>query len=97
MTNQYKIFFSDIGGVLLSNGWGHESRMAAAEKYHINYEEMDMLHDFIFNVYEMGKDHIGCISRYRCVQCEKRFLREEFKEFMFASSIELPEYVAVAY
>ncbi|MGN6531390.1 MAG: HAD family phosphatase, partial [Ginsengibacter sp.] len=55
MNQRIKILFSDIGGVLLTNGWGHLSRMAAAKKFNLNYEEMDMLHDFIFNVYEMGK------------------------------------------
>jgi len=55
MKNQYKILFSDIGGVLLSNGWGHESRIAAAEKFDIDYPEMEVLHDFIFNVFEIGK------------------------------------------
>ena len=55
MSNQYKVLFSDIGGVLFSNGWGHESSMAAAEKFGIDYGEMDFLHEFIFNVFEMGK------------------------------------------
>ena len=55
MEKKVRILFSDIGGVLLTNGWGHESRMAAAKKFDINYEEMDILHDFIFNVWEMGK------------------------------------------
>ena len=55
MEQPYKILFSDIGGVLLTNGWGHKSRETAAEKFGIDYGEMDALHDFIFNVYEMGK------------------------------------------
>ena len=91
MKQQIKILFSDIGGVLLTNGWGHLSRMAAAKKFNLNYEEMDMLHDFIFNVYEMGKitldDYLNTV-----VFTEKRdFTREEFKEFMYAQSIQLPE------
>jgi putative hydrolase of the HAD superfamily len=32
-----KILFFDIGGVLLTNGWGHESRKAAAKKFGIDY------------------------------------------------------------
>lgn len=91
MASQYKIFFSDIGGVLLSNGWGHESRMAAAKKYHINYEEMDMLHDFIFNVYEMGKITLDVYLDTVVFNVKRDFSREEFKKFMFASSIELPD------
>jgi len=90
MKQQIKILFSDIGGVLLTNGWGHLSRMAAAKKFNLNYEEMDMLHDFIFNVYEMGKitldDYLNTV-----VFTEKRdFSREEFKQFMYAQSIQLP-------
>ena len=59
MSQQYKILFSDIGGVLLTNGWGQESREAAAKKFGIDYNEMDFLHDFIFNVWEMGKISLG--------------------------------------
>ncbi len=58
MKDSYKILFSDIGGVLLSNGWGHESREAAAMKYGLDYMEMDALHHFIFNVYEIGKVYL---------------------------------------
>ena len=46
-TNDIKILFFDIGGVMLSNGWGHESRRAAAEKFGLDYEEMKELHTFI--------------------------------------------------
>ena len=90
MSNRYKILFSDIGGVLLSNGWGHQSRMAAAEKYGINYQEMDLLHDFIFNVYEMGKISLDVYLDTVVFNVKRDFSRTEFKEFMFASSTELP-------
>lgn len=90
MSRRYKILFSDIGGVLLSNGWGHESRMAAAEKYGINYEEMDILHNFIFNVYEIGKITLDEYLDIVVFNVKRDFSREEFKEFMFASTTELP-------
>jgi putative hydrolase of the HAD superfamily len=91
MKNRYKILFSDIGGVLLSNGWGHESRMAAAEKFHIDYEEMDALHDFIFNVYEMGKISLDDYLSTVVFNHKRDFSREEFKEFIFSSSVQLPD------
>jgi len=90
MKNQYKILFSDIGGVLLSNGWGHESRIAAAEKFDIDYPEMDVLHDFIFNVFEIGKISLDDYLDTVVFNQERKFSRKEFKEFMFASSIQLP-------
>jgi putative hydrolase of the HAD superfamily len=91
MKQRIKILFSDIGGVLLTNGWGHESRMDAAKKFNINYEEMDYLHDFIFNVYEMGKITLDDYLNTVVFNKKRDFTKEEFKQFMFAQSKQLPE------
>ena len=34
-----KVIFMDIGGVLLSNGWGHEARKKAAQVFNDTREE----------------------------------------------------------
>jgi putative hydrolase of the HAD superfamily len=94
MRNEYKILFSDIGGVLLSNGWGHRSRMAAAEKFGIDYGEMDVLHNFIFNVFEMGKISLDDYLDTVVFTQERKFSRKEFKEFMLAQSVLLPDTLA---
>ncbi len=91
MKQQIKILFSDIGGVLLTNGWGHLSRMAAAKKFNLNYEEMDMLHDFIFNVYEMGKISLDDYLNTVVFTQKRDFSRDEFKQFMYAQSVQLPD------
>lgn len=91
MKRRIKILFSDIGGVLLTNGWGHESRKAAAKKFNIDYEEMDLLHDFIFNVYEMGKITLDDYLKTVVFNKKRDFTKEEFKQFMFAQSKQLPE------
>ena len=90
MEKKYKILFSDIGGVLLSNGWGHESRMAAAEKYGLDYEAMDELHHFIFNVYEMGKITMDVYLDTVVFNEPRNFSKEEFREFIFSQSVQLP-------
>ncbi len=54
-TPELKILFLDIGGVLLNNAWGHESRQKAADRFGIKYSEMEVLHNFIFSTYETGK------------------------------------------
>lgn len=91
MKKQYKILFSDIGGVLLSNAWGHESRMAAATKFKIDFGEMNELHNFIFNVWEIGKisldDYLDTVVFHE----KRNFSRAEFKAFMFAQSELLPD------
>lgn len=91
MEQPYKILFSDIGGVLLTNGWGHESRETAAKKFGIDYGEMDALHDFIFNVYEMGKISLDVYLDTIVFNHPRNFSREAFKDFMFAQSLELPD------
>jgi putative hydrolase of the HAD superfamily len=90
MKKKIRILFSDIGGVLLTNGWGHESRMAAARKFDINYEEMDILHDFIFNVWEMGKISLDDYLDTVIFKQKRDFTKEVFKQFMYEQSVQLP-------
>ena len=78
--------FLDIGGVLLSNGWGHESRKLAAETFHLNEEEMESRHSLNMVKHEEGK---LTLSEYlnRVVFYEKRsFTLDQFREFMFKQS-----------
>lgn len=84
-----KVIFLDIGGVILSNGWGHLSRQASAKKFNLNYQEMDVLHDFIFDVYEMGKITLDEYLDTVVFNHPREFTKEDFKEFMFAQTTEL--------
>jgi putative hydrolase of the HAD superfamily len=85
-----KILFFDIGGVLLSNGWGHESRKEAAEKFGLDYEEVNALHNFIFNVYEIGSISLDEYLDTVVFNHPRDFAREDFKEFIYKQSVELP-------
>jgi putative hydrolase of the HAD superfamily len=86
-----KVLFLDIGGVLLTNGWGHQSRQKAAEVFGFDYEEMNALHEFIFNIYEIGKltldEYLDTTLFYK----PRNFTREDFKSFMFSESQQLPQ------
>ena len=84
-----RVIFLDIGGVLLSNGWGHESRQKAAQKFGLDYEEMDILHHFIFNVYEIDSITLNEYLDRVVFNHPRDFTKEDFKTFMFAQSIEL--------
>src|ERR1700730_18468387 len=85
-----RILFFDIGGVLLTNGWGHESRKEAAKQFGLKYAEMDVLHNFIFNVYEIGKITLDEYLDTVVFNHPRDFTREDFKTFMFSQSVELP-------
>jgi len=78
--------FLDIGGVLLSNGWGHESRKAAGDFFTLNYDEMQDRHKLTMVTYEEGKltldEYLNRIVFYQ----KRPFTHSQFREFMFAQS-----------
>jgi putative hydrolase of the HAD superfamily len=83
--------FLDIGGVLLTNGWDHIIRTRAAEKFSLDYEEMNERHHLTFDTYEEGKlsldEYLNRVVFYE----ERSFSREEFKAYMYAQSQPFPE------
>ena len=84
--NKTKIttLFLDIGGVLLSNGWGHEFRKQAAEKFHLNPDEMEERHGLMFVTYEEGNISLQEYL-HRLVFYQKRnFTIDQFRDFMFS-------------
>lgn len=89
-----KILFFDVGGILLTNGWGHQSRELAAKQFGLNYAEVNELHNFIFNVYEIGSITLDDYLDTVIFTEERDFTREDFKRFMFEQSVELPDMLA---
>ena len=92
-SSKIKVLFFDVGGVLLNNGWGHQSRQLAARKFELNYEEMEVLHNFIFNVYEIGKITLDDYLDTVVFNHPRAFTRQDFKDFIFAQSIALPDFL----
>jgi putative hydrolase of the HAD superfamily len=82
--------FLDIGGVLLTNGWDHGSRVAAAEKFGLPIEEMNRRHAQTFGTYEEGRITLEEYLDRAVFYKERPFSREDFKDFMFAQSQALP-------
>lgn len=88
-----KTLFVDIGGVLLTNGWDHNSREAAAKKFRLDAKEMESRHRLTFDIYEIGKISLEEYLQ-RVVFNEKRtFSQKQFKDFMFAQSKPYPEMI----
>ena len=73
-----KTLFLDIGGVLLTNGWGHASRQGAAETFEFDYAEMNAIHEFIFNVYEIGKITLDEYLNTTLFYQPRAFTKEDF-------------------
>ncbi len=78
--------FVDIGGVLLSDGWGHKSRELAAKTFELNGEEMELRHHQIFEAYEMGKFSLDEYLNQVVFYQPRPFSQEEFRQFIFRQS-----------
>ena len=88
------IFF-DIGGVLLTDGWGHASRRAAAEKFGLDWDEYSERHEKVAHAIETNRmtleRYLDRVIFYR----PRSFTREEFRDFVFAQSQPKPESLKV--
>ena len=81
-----KSLFVDIGGVLLTDGFGHQSRKLAAKTFNLKLDEINCRHNMILDTYELGKLTIDEYLSH-VVFCQKRsFTRAQFQEFIFAQS-----------
>lgn len=87
--------FWDIGGVILTNGWDHNSRRAAAEKFRLDWEDFEGRHELSFPAFDSGlitlNEYLDRTLFYR----PRPFTRETFIAFMFEQSKEYPEARAV--
>ncbi len=82
--NNITTLFLDIGGVLLSNGWGHDFRQKAVEKFHLNKEEMEGRHSIMFVTYEEGRITIDEYLKRVIFYKKRDFTFYEFRDFMFS-------------
>jgi putative hydrolase of the HAD superfamily len=95
MSDISTIFF-DIGGVLLTDGWGHDSRRAAAERFGLDWDEYSDRHEKVAHAIETNS---LTLERYldRAIFYRPRtFPREEFRDYIFAQSQPKPDSIEIA-
>jgi putative hydrolase of the HAD superfamily len=81
-----KAIFFDIGGVLLTDGWGHASRRAAAEKFGLDWDEYADRHEKVAYAIETNRMTLDQYLDRAIFYRPREFSREEFRTFIFAQS-----------
>src|ERR1041384_2645345 len=89
------IFF-DLGGVLLSDGWGHASRRAAAEKFGLDWEEYAERHEKVAHAIETDRLSLDAYLTRTIFDRPRSFTRAEFRDFVFAQSQPHPDAIEIA-
>ena len=81
----------DIGGVLLTDGWGHESRRMAAARFNLDWDDFSDRHEKVAHLIETNRltleRYLDLVIFYR----PRSFSRDEFRAFIFAQSQPKPE------
>jgi putative hydrolase of the HAD superfamily len=85
--------FLDIGGVLLTDGWGLDYRSAAAQAFELDPKELETRHHQAFDTYEVGKLSLDDYLKRVVFHQKRSFTRAQFKSFMFAQSKPYPQMI----
>jgi putative hydrolase of the HAD superfamily len=86
----------DIGGVLGTNGWDHEQRSAAAERFGFDLNEVEARHGDAMPPWEEGRISMDEYLDIAVFWKPRPFSREELRDFIFAQSQPYPESIALA-
>jgi putative hydrolase of the HAD superfamily len=89
--------FCDIGGVLLTNGWDHDARRLAADRFRLDPEEFARRHDPVMPDFDCGRMSLERYLDATVFHRSRPFSREDFKSFMFAQSRPYAETLAVVH
>jgi putative hydrolase of the HAD superfamily len=92
-TSSTKALFLDIGGVLLTNGWGHQSRLRAAAYFGLDFDEFNKRHLSIFDTYESGKMSLEEYLELAVFYQPTNFSMDEFRDFLLSESKPYPEMI----
>lgn len=89
-TKNITALFLDIGEVLLTNGWGYESRHLAAEKFNLDFNDFDAKHAIALVKLTMD-EYLDIAVFYE----PRDFTKDECRQFMFEQSKPYPEMIAL--
>lgn len=80
--------FVDIGGVLLTNGWDHHSRLLACSTFGLDVEEFEKRHAQHVDQHETDKISLNEYLEAVVFYAERKFTQQQFQAFMFEQSQE---------
>jgi len=83
---QIQTIFTDIGGVILTNGWDREARKLAIDHFKLDPTEFDARHREVVDDLENGVLTLESYMKHVVFYKERPFNVHDFQEFMFSCS-----------
>ena len=78
--------FSDVGGVLLTNGWDRHSRRRLVEQFKLDWDEFEDRHELISTAFETGRLTLDHYLDRTVFYRPREFSKDRIKDFMLAES-----------
>ncbi len=87
--------FSDVGGVLLTNGWDHGQRARLVEKFGLDSRDFEDRHQMLSASLENGQLDLDQYLDRTIFYRPRPFRKQEARDFMYAQSEGLPDSLAL--
>ena len=90
----FRVLFSDIGGVLGTNGWDAALRKKIAAQFGVELEEIESRHHLMFDSYERGYMSFEQYLSKVFFASARSFTVEDLRDYTYNASIAWPENIA---
>lgn len=90
----FTVLYSDIGGVLGTNGWDAALRRRLCAHFSIDFEEIEGRHHLMFDSYERGFLSLDDYLRHVFFLSPRSFTVSDLREYTFNQSTVWPENIA---
>jgi putative hydrolase of the HAD superfamily len=87
--------FSDVGGVLLTNGWDRSERKRLVAQFGLDREEFEERHQLLSAALDTGQLGIDLYLDRTIFYRARPFTKQAVRDFMFAQSQEIPGSLAL--
>jgi putative hydrolase of the HAD superfamily len=89
--SRFHILYSDVGGVLATNGWDTHLREKISVNFKVELAEIESRHHLVFDSYERGHMGFEDYLRYVFFDVARPFTVEELVEYSYEQSVCWPE------
>jgi len=89
--SKFHILYSDVGGVLGTNGWDTSLRRRIAEHFQVETREIESRHRLNFDTYERGFMTFEKYLKYVFFGSPRPFTVEQVRDYAYAASTPWPQ------
>jgi putative hydrolase of the HAD superfamily len=88
---RFTVLYTDVGGVLGTNGWDTPLRRRLCANFNLDFEEIEARHHLMFDSYERGFLPLDEYFRYVFFDSPRPFTIADLREYTFNQSTAWPE------